>query len=273
LCDPSQARNLTRRRVAETPAAVYHGTMRRLTVVLLFAVGLVASGCVGADGQRAKELLSQAQAAETTVKSAAFELELTATYDGQEVGMTMRGGGYMKGKRAGDMFVEATTSGAFAGFDFAVVAVGDRAHVRMNGDWRRFPRPASLRQETSPDVGSAAFLELARYVRKVKVTEHQIVDGEPAAIISGVVDTAGLVNAMAKLNGVASLAGGSAPDVSEIADKLGDTRATVAISERTHLVRVAIVSLTAEAQGKSIDLQLVYRLSDVNGPVSFPRLS
>lgn len=247
--------------------------MRGLATLVLVAFALVASGCVGADGQRAKELLSQAQAAESTVKSAAFELELTATYDGQKVGMTMRGGGYTKGVRAGDMFVEATTSGAFAGFDFAVVAVGDRAHLRMNGDWRALPRPASLRRDTSQDLGSAAFMELARYVKKVKVSEHQLVDGEPTAIISGVVDTAGLVNAMAKLNGVTALAGNSAPDMSQIADMLGDTRATVAISERTHLVRAAIVSLSAEAQGKSIDLQLVYRLSDVNGPVRFPRVS
>jgi hypothetical protein len=245
--------------------------MRGLLTLLLVALGLVAAGCAGADGQRAQELLSQAQAAESTLKSATFELELNATFEGQQVGMTMRGGGYLKGKRAGDMFVEATSSGALAGFDFGVVAVGNRAHLRMNGDWRELPRPASLGQESSQDLGSAAFLELARYVKKVKVTEHQIINGEPMATISGTVDTAGLVRAMAKLNGVAALAGDSAPDVSDFAEKLGDTRATIAISEQTHLVRAAIVSLTAEAQGKKVDLQLVYRLRDVNTPVRFPQ--
>jgi hypothetical protein len=245
--------------------------MRGPVTLVLVVLALVASGCAGADGRRAQELLSQAQAAEGTIESATFELELDATFDGQQVGMTMRGGGYVKGKRAGDMFVEATSSGAFAGFDFGVVAVGKRAHLRMNGKWRELPRPASLRQETSSDLGSAALLELARYVKKVNVTEHQFIDGEPTAIISGTVDTAGLVNAMAKLNGVAALAGASAPNVSDFTGKLGDTRATIAISEKTHLVRAAIVSLSAEAQGKKVDLQLVYRLRDVNGPVSFPR--
>jgi hypothetical protein len=245
--------------------------MRGLVTLLLAALGLVASGCAGAEGQRAQELLSQAQAAESTLESATFELELDATFDGQRVGMTMRGGGYMKGKRAGDMFVEATSSGAFAGFDFGVVAVGNRAHLRMNGDWRALPRPASLRQETSQDLGSAALLELARYVKKVNVTEHQFIDGEPTAIVSGTVDTAGLVNAMAKLNGVAGLAGDSAPNVSDFADSLGDTRATLALSEKTHLVRAAVVSISAEAQGKKVDLQLVYRLRDVNKPVRFPQ--
>lgn len=246
--------------------------MRRLLALLLVAFGLVASGCIGADAKRAQELLMQAQAAEKNLKSATFELELNATFDGQQVAMRMRGGGYMKGSRAGDMFLQADASGALGGFNFGFMALGDRAYVNMNGGWDKMPLPASIKtQSSSQSVGSAAFLELARYVKKIKVAPGGIVDGEPTTTISGTVDTAGLVKAMAKLNGVSELAGDSAPDLSQLADHLGDTHAAIAISDTTHLVRGAIVDLSIEAQGKTVDLQLVYRLRDVNRPVRFPQ--
>jgi hypothetical protein len=45
----------------------------------------------------------------------------------------------------------------------------------------------------------------------------------------------------------------------------------LAISERTHLIRGAVVNLTFDAEGTKVDIQLVYRLRDVNKPVRFPR--
>jgi hypothetical protein len=248
--------------------------MRRLLALPLIALGLVAAGCSSAEGQRAQELLMQAQAAEQNLRSASFELELNATLEGRQVGMTMRGGGYMKGRRAGDMFLEASSSGALPGFDFGFMAVDKRAYLNMNGGWTEMPFPASLQtQASSQSVGSAAFLELAQYVKKVKVAPGGIVDGDPTTTISGTVDTAGLVSAMAKLQGVTQLAGESAPDISQFADHLGDTRAAIAISDRTHLVTGAVVHVTIDAQGKQVDLQLVYRLRDVNKTVRFPQAS
>lgn len=246
--------------------------MRRLLALLLVALGLVASGCIGADAKRAQELLIEAQAAEKNLESATFELELNANFDGQQVAMRLRGGGYMKGKRAGDMFLDADASGALGGFDFGFMALGNRAYVNVNGDWSSMPVPASIKaHSSSQNLGSAALLELARYVKKLNVAPGAIVDGEPTTTISGTVDTAGLVQALAKLNGVSQLAGDSAPDLSQFADHLGDTHATIVISDTTHLVRGAIVDLSIEAQGKKVDLQLVYRLRDVNKPVRFPR--
>lgn len=248
--------------------------MRRLLALLLVALGLVASGCVGSEAKRAQELLVQAQAAEENLESATFELELNATFDGQQVGMRMRGGGYMKGSRAGDMFVQANASGALGGFDFGFVARGDRAYMNMNGDWSEMPLPASIKtKSSSQNLGSAAFLELARYVKKIKVAPGGLVNGEPTTTISGTVDTAGLVKSLATLNGLSELAGDSAPDLSKFADDLGDTHAVIAISDRTHLVTGAVVDLSIEAEGKQVDLQLVYRLSDVNRPVRFPQAS
>jgi hypothetical protein len=248
--------------------------MRGLLALLLVAVGLVAAGCSGADGQRAQELLTQAQAAEQNVKSASFDLEVNANLDGQQVAMTMRGGGYTKGRRAGDMFLQASASGAMPAFDFSFMKVGERAYMNMNGDRREMPFPASLQtQIPSQNFGSAAFLELARYVKKVKVAAGGIVDGDPTTTISGTVDTAGLVKALAKLNGVTQLAGESAPDVSAFADYLGDTHATIVISDRTHLVTGAVIDLSIDAYGKQIQLQLLYRLRDVNTTVRFPDFS
>jgi hypothetical protein len=247
----------------------------RLAAVALSALALVAAGCAGADGKRAQELLLQAEAAEKNVRSASFELELDASFEGQKVGVSLRGGGYSKGKRAGDMFLEASTSGALGAFDFGFVANRGRLSMRTNGRWETMPASSAARSSLgsvgSRDLGSAAFLELARYVKEVRVTEGQIVNGEPTATISGTIDTAGLVQGMAKLEGLSELAGGAAPDLSDLSKYLGDTRAAIAISERTHLIRGAVVNLTVDAEGRKVDLQLVYRLRDVNKPVRFPR--
>jgi hypothetical protein len=172
------------------------------------------------------------------------------------------------------MFVEASTSGALGAYDFGFVANRGRLSMRTNGIWQRLPASsavsASLGTVGSRDLGSAAFLELARYVKSVRVTEGQIVNGEPTATISGTIDTAGLVGAMVKLEGLSALTGGAAPDLSELSDHVGDTHAAIAISERTHLIRGAVVNLTVDAEGKNVDIQLVYRLRDVNKPVRFP---
>ena len=248
--------------------------MRRLVTLVLVAFVAIAAGCSGAEGERAQELLLQAEAAEQNVRSASFEVELTALYDGQQLALTLRGGGYSKGKRAGDMFVEASTSGALGVYDFGFVANRGSLSMRTNGDWQRLPASAAARASLgtvgSRDLGSAAFLELARYVKSVRVTEGQIVNGESTATISGTIDTAGLVEAMVKLEGLSELTGGAAPDLSELSDHVGDTHAAIAISERTHLIRGAVVNLTVDAEGKKVDIQLVYRLRDVNKPVRFP---
>lgn len=245
--------------------------MRRLLVLPLVAFGLLAAGCYGAEGKQAQELLVQAQAAEKNLKSAAFELELNAKFDGQAVGVAVSGGGYMKGPRAGDVFLQANSSGAFDGLDFGFMAIGKHAYLKVENGWESMPIPVSLQtQSRSQNIGSAAFLELARYVKKINVSPGGIVDGEPTTTISGTVDTAGLVEAMAKLSDVSKLAGDSAPDLSQLADQLGDTHAVIAISDRTHLVVGAVVDLSVEAQGKRFELQLIYRLRDVNKPVRFP---
>jgi hypothetical protein len=186
----------------------------------------------------------------------------------------MRGGGYMKGRRTGDMFLEASASGAMKGFDFSFAKIGERLYVNVNGERQEIPVPATLEtQLPSQNLGSAAFLELAKYVKKVTVSPGGMINGEPTTTISGTVDTAGLVKALGKLNGVTQLAGDSAPDVSTFADFLGDTHAAIAISDTTHLVTGAVIDLGIDAYGKSMDVQLVYRLSDVNKPVRFPELS
>lgn len=248
--------------------------MRRLLALLLVALGLVGAGCFGAEAKQAQELLARAQEAEKNLRSAAFELELNAKFDGQQVGMAMRGGGYMKGPRAGDMFLQADSSGELDKFGFGFVTVGKRAYLNTDGAWKAMPVPTSITMKTSSQsIGSAAFLELARYVKKINVSPGGIVDGDPTTTISGTVDTAGLVGAMRKLGDVSKLAGDSAPDLSQLADYLGDTHAVIAISDRTHLVVGAVVDLSIEAQGQRFELQLVYRLRDVNKPVRFPDYS
>lgn len=243
--------------------------LSRLALVLV--VGLVATGCAGADGRRAQELLAQAEAAETRLTSASYELELSVSAEGQNVKLMMDGGAYLKGKRAGDQVLSLRAGGLLGGMDFQFVSLGGQAHVRMDGRWQRLPASLSARGAAAQGFGSGAFLELARYVKDVRVEEGKLVNGEPTASVAGTIDTAGLVKAVMRLNGFSKLTGGAAPDLGELVEHLGDTHAVLAISERTHLVRAAVVDLTIEQDGKKVVVQLVYRLRSANQPVRIPK--
>ena len=51
----------------------------------------------------------------------------------------------------------------------------------------------------SGSMGADAFQQLARYVRDVRVAEHQQIGGKLATTIAGEIDTAGLIKAVTKL--------------------------------------------------------------------------
>ncbi len=60
------------------------------------------------------------------------------------------------------------------------------------------PMPKEM-NGVSGSMGADAFQELARYVRDVRVAEHQQIDGKPVTTIAGEIDTAGLIKAVTKL--------------------------------------------------------------------------
>jgi hypothetical protein len=245
--------------------------VRRLAAFL----GLVAvlAGCAGEDGLEAQQLLLDAQAAQNRLASATFSLELAFDVEGQGGSLVLDGGGYLKGKRAGDAMLSLRADGLpqARGFEFTLVTRRDAAFVRMGGGWQRYQLPAGAkRQAGTGALDLAGLMQFARYVKDVRVADGTPVDGEPTTRISGEVDTAGLVRS---LSGLGSLPGGGSLgsfDTSKLADQLGDVRAILLVSKRTNLVRMAIVELAVEAEGRTAELKLVYRLTSANRPVRIP---
>jgi hypothetical protein len=237
--------------------------MRRMVALLLLtACAAVAAGCSGQDAQEAQQLLAQSQAASAKVRSATFTLRFSLSGGPQEFSMTMRGGGYMRGKHAGDMY--ATVTSASLGFPQFVI-------VQRNGlltgavDGQRLPSMPAPGGESSP----LDLLELGRYVEDVSVEHGKLIDGQPMTKLAGVVDTAGLVKeALSPLGGMTAL-GGSDLDFSEM---LGDMRVVLYISDATHLPMRGLVDIPMKAEGEELDMHIDFAYTSVNEGVDFPAL-
>lgn len=239
--------------------------------VALAGVTLALTGCAGAEGQRAQELLQQALAASATVESATFEMDVTVAAEGTTMRADLRGGGYMQGPRAGDMYVSFRMSGV-PGFDgrFDMVMKDGRGHVGMDGEWQQVELGEDDRASAAASFGPRAFEELARYVKDVRVNEQQVVNGERSITIAGELDTAAMLAGLAKLASLSDAVGG-APDVGELAEGLGDTKIVLVISEETKLITAAIVRLSVTGEGGTGDIAIAYRLTSTNEPVRFPK--
>ena len=117
---------------------------RRLAQVLsLVAAVVVVSACSGAEAERAKELLAEANAAQANVVSASYDVRVVVSAGAQRYAMVMNGGGYFKGRRAGDQFMTMRGEGLPVPMDFMLVSKGGRAVVRVNGRTQSFPMPAT----------------------------------------------------------------------------------------------------------------------------------
>lgn len=240
---------------------------RALVLALLLPVALGLAACNSAEGRRAQDLLAEAQAAEANLRSATFDGAMSFTLSGRKVEILFDGGGSRRGQ-----YVSMRSRGIpGSDGDIRLVVRGDRAWFRMNGAWQSMPVPNELGNAAkSASLGSAAFQELAKYVKDVRVSEHKIVNGEPAAIIAGELDTAGLVRSIAKLASLSDLGAPNGFDLGNLDAELGDIRAVLTVSERTHLLTSALVQLTVEAAGERVELQLSYRLTSANRPVEIP---
>jgi hypothetical protein len=239
---------------------------RRLVLPALAALSLALTACSGVEGKRAQELLLQAQAAGSTVQSAAFEGSMSYSLAGETVRLEFEGAG----SKAGQYFALRSAGGPGVPVDIRLVIRGNRAWLRTNGAWEQMPVPAELVPAArSASLGSAAFQQLAQHVEEVRVSEHQLVGGEPSAVIGGELDTAGLLESLGALSALS----GELPaglDLDSLGVELGDIHATLTVSERTHLLTSALVRLSLKAAGETVDIQLGYRLTAVNEAVRIP---
>jgi hypothetical protein len=234
----------------------------RLRSILLLALALpVVAGCSGADAGRAQLLLKQAQDAQSAVSSEAFTMHLTVEAKDQKVQVFLNGGAYLKGSRTGDVVMDMKVSAPVAlPFDTIRLAkVGPNAWIEMNG--RRTDLPAST-GATMQSSTLGAF-DFTRYVTDVTVKDGQLLNGKPVTKIVGILDTAALVQGMAKLGNVAGSAG-----LPGLAGKVGDTRAVIFVDDTTHLLVAALVDLEMKSDSGNVKLHVDLAISGVNRPVA-----
>jgi hypothetical protein len=209
--------------------------MRRvLALLLLTATAVVAVGCSGADAQQAQALLVKSNAAFAEVRSATFTARISLTGGPQELSMTMSGGGYAQGRRAGDFYVLATSDNL--GFrDLVLVSRSGRVAMSVDGHpIGEVPLP-----NTTAD-NPLQLVDVSQYVKDVHVEHGKLIDGELMTKLTGVIDTAGLAKgALANVTG----AGGDGLDLSK---SLGDTRIVLYLSDATHLPMRGLVDVRIE---------------------------
>ena len=233
-------------------------------VLALLGTALVLAGCSTEDGLRAQELLERAEAAQLALESATFEGGLTFTFGGERGTMQMRGAS-VKGE--GEWFaLDAVGIPGAGAMQMQMVVRDGRAWMDMGGGWVSAPAPAAPAAGAGGSMSAAAFGQLARHVRGVRVTENQLVGGKPVTTIAGEIDTQGLLQSLAA--GFGDLA--KDLDPAEMGVELGDIAAVLAIDERTHLLDSAYVTFSLQAAGETVKLELRYKLTSVNEPVTLP---
>jgi hypothetical protein len=243
-------------------------------LAIVVGAAFLLSGCSSAEGTRAQELLQQAEHAQTKLHSATFEANVGFLMEGKQVDLSMEG----TASREGAYFsMHATGIPEAAGKDFQLVIRGNRAWMTAtNGKWASMPVPKEM-NGMSGSMGAGAFQELARYVRDVRVAEHQQIAGKPMTTIAGEIDTAGMLQAMTKLGSLSGPGGGTGSrfplNLNDLGLKLGDIKAVLSIDESTHLLAAALVTLGLEVQGKKLEFEIRYRLTSSNKPVKLPSVS
>jgi hypothetical protein len=230
--------------------------MRRAVALLcLTLVAATASGCSGADATEAQTLLTQSDTAFAQVRSTTFTARLTMTADSQEFGMTMRGGGYVNGKHAGDYYLVATADN-LPFRDLAVTKQSGRISMTVDG------LPVANAPAQADGGNPLKVADLSQYVKDVKVEHGRVIDGQSMVKITGVIDTAGLAKGL-----LGDVASGSGLDFS---DALNDTRVVVYLSEATHLPERGLIDMSIELDGQTVEMHLDFAYTSYNERVEFP---
>ena len=234
--------------------------MRRLlALVLVASASVVASGCSGVDAEKAQGILDESTVAMADVKSVSFAMRMwtSGAPEGDDLTMLIKGGGYQKGKRAGDAYAILSSSDAGIG-SMTVVVHGGLMYVKAGGRWASVPVAAD--QAATPLAG----FDLTRYVKDVRVEEGLTVNGEPVDKITGVIDTA------AAVEGLLALGGTGAPGLGEAKHFLGDIRAVLYVSKTTHLPMRTLVDMPIDVLGQKIVFHVDLVLTGVNERVAIP---
>jgi hypothetical protein len=230
--------------------------MRRAALFLALVLAVASSGCAGADGQKAQELLAQSDQALAEVESFRFAGRMWMETPVGDFTFVLRGGGNTAEGGSSFMTVQAPDVPEFP--EVSVVMRGTDAWMKAGGGWQKVTLPPGQ------PTGIEQF-DLTPYVKDVDVDETATVSGEPAVKITGVFDTSGLVQGM--LGQLGSAAGGALPGFS---DSFGDSRVVIYISEVSHLPLRTLLDLTIDAGGDKATMHFDFAITDVNEPVRIP---
>ena len=227
------------------------------------AAALLLAGCSTEEGMRAQALLQQAETAQANLRSSTFDGSVVVSAEGMRFRMLFNGATSTQGE-----WFSMRASGVPDGGDIAmeVLVRGGRAWLKDGGRWQAMPAPTVT--GTSGTLSAAAFQQLARYVKDVRVSEHQLIQGQLVTTIAGEIDTAGMIESFAKLG---SFAEGTSFDLSKLGVDVGDIRAVLTIDERTQLLDTVFITFAMSAEGKSVAIDLRYRLASANEPVELPQ--
>jgi hypothetical protein len=231
----------------------------RLRWILLLVLALpVIAGCSGADAGRAQLLLTQAQDAQKAVSSETFAMHVTVEAKDQKVEVILNGGAYLKGARTGDMVMDMKVSAPIA-LPFGTIRiakVGPSAWMEMDGKRTDFPASTGATMQSS----TLGAFDVTRYV---KVQGGQLLEGKQVTKIVGILDTAALLQGMAKLGNVAGSAG-----LPGLGGKVGDTRVVIYVDDTTHLLVAALADVTMNSDSGNVKLHLDLAISGVDRPVA-----
>jgi hypothetical protein len=237
-------------------------------LVTTLGAALLLTGCSTEEGLRAQELLRQAEVAQQALESSTFEGELSFGLGGDAVSMRFNGAT----SKDGEWFAMRAKGVPGAGtFSMEMLLRGGKAWASTGGRWQQVPLPPGADTGSGGTISAAAFQQLARYVKDVRVTEHQLVGGKPVTTIGGEIDTQGMIEAFMELGSIAGGVEGLSLDFSELGIDFGDIEAVLTIDERTHLLDSAFVTFSIAAEGQEVDLELRYRLTSANEPVRLPQ--
>jgi hypothetical protein len=240
---------------------------------LAVCAAFLLSGCSTAEGTRAQELLQQAEVAQAQLRSTTFEANIGVVLEGKQIKVALKGAASKEGAAFSMHMTGLPDAGSQ---DVRFVVRGNSAWMTdSDGHWAAMPVPKELNGKSS-SMGADAFQELARYVKDVRVAEHQLIGGKTVTTIAGEIDTAGMLEALAKLgslSGSGAEQGGFSFDLDDLGVEVSDIKAVLSIDERTHLLDAALVTVAVEAKGEKLQLNVQYRLTSVNEPVTFPSVS
>ena len=236
--------------------------MRRLLALALVMLTATASaGCSGVDAQQAQSLLDESNAAMAKVRSVNFAIRMwTEGAPGDaNYSILMRGGGYERGKRAGEAYVTVSSDELQDIGTMTMVIRRNALYVKAGGHWSRASLPTG-QAAADPLAG----FDLTRYVTDVRVENGVMIEGEPMDKITGVVDTAGA------LKGLVALGGAGTSELGSASDALGDIRAVLYVSQTTHLPMRTLVDLPIKFIGQKIVMHMDIVLTGVNKRVPIP---